>query len=45
MTSREEYLNSLALDKLQKFILDNLELSEEELIERCIEFIRSERDD
>lgn len=45
MTSRGEYLDSLASDKLQKFILKNLDLPEEELIEKCIEFIRGEADD
>lgn len=45
MTGKEEYLNSLTSDKLQRFILDNLELPEEELIEKCVDFLRGEKND
>lgn len=44
MTSKEDYLQSLGKNDLQRLILSNLDLSEEELIEKCIEFLKGDND-
>ncbi len=39
MTSNDVYMKSIAEDALQKFILEHLDMEEEDLLEACIHFL------
>ena len=45
MSSKTEYLKSIAESDLQKFIIEHLEDDPDVLLEKCIQFIRESRRD
>ncbi len=39
MMTNDTYMNSIAKDDLQKFILEHLDMDEDSLLEACIKFL------
>ncbi len=43
MTTTDVYIKSIAEDDLQKFILEHLDMDEEDLLKACVEFLEGKQ--